>query len=212
MENDSVRRIRRTRSPKAIEKSSEFDDYVLSDWVDEDLRTATKPITTNAINSIGRIASSITHRLYPVKDDMTWPNDFSSQAKKMKHEDSRDAFRVYLALNQALTTTLIGSLSDLQFKIMIFILNRTWFWKKPREGIPTSHFLKGTFVKGKRIQASIAKSPDHFRDACKSLEERQLIRITDAHCEYGRVNVYEIDVEKVISMAEQQQRTARKPR
>lgn len=210
MANHSVRRIRRTRSLTPAEAFPEIDDDDLPPWEEIKYSSAGKPSKANSSNDIGQIALAISQRHYPDKGNLTWPDDFSSKAKTMG-KDSRDAFRVEWAIYKALTTALIDSLRDLELKIMLFILNRTWAWKKPREGIPTSHFLNGVFLGGKRVQAPVAKSPTHFSDACKRLEKDGLIRITHAHCTSGSVNVYEINVGKVIATARQQQQSARKP-
>ena len=202
-----MKRIRRSRVAEVIEPCSEFDDCELPDWDEGAYGSAAKRATASVSNDIGRIAANIAQRFYPDNGNLTWPEAYSSKAKAMG-KDARNAFRVELALNKALTTALVDSLSDLEFKIMLFILNRTWAWKKPREGIPFSHFSKGVFVRGNKVQAPVAKSPTHFHDACKRLEGARLIRITEARCETGSVNIYEINVAKVISRAKQQQRSA----
>lgn len=210
MASGFVRRVRRTRSSKTVDTFSEFDDdEPLPDWDEKEDCAAGKRAITDTSNDISKMAVAISQRWYPDDGSLTWPDDYSSKAKAMKN-DAREAFRIEWALNKALTTALAGSLGELELKVMLFILNRTWAWKKPRDGIPFSHFSKGVFMNGKMVQAPILKSPDHFHDKCKRLEEKRLIRITDAHCQYGRVKVYEIDVERVINMARQKLRSARK--
>lgn len=209
MADGFVRRIRRSRISTAIDAPSALDDWEPPPWGGAEYSSAPKIAKANASKDIGRVAADITQRFYPDNGDMVWPADYSSRAKRMEKE-AQDAFLIEWALNKALTNALVDSLSDLELKIMLFILNRTWAWKKPREGIPFSHFSKGVFDKGKRLQAPVVKSPGHFSNACKRLEEVRLIRITEARCETGSVNIYEINVGKVISMAEQQQRSALK--
>lgn len=210
MGTGSVRRIRRTRSRKTPDPLFDFEDSELPDWDSRESCAKVKRQTVEVPNDIGGIAECISQRYYPNHGNMTWPDDYASKGKAMG-KDAGDAFRVEWATLKALTTSLVDSLSDLELKIMLFILNRTWGWKKPREGIPTSHFLTGVFHNRKRAQAPIAKSPSHFNEACKRLEGKGLIRITTAHCTSGSVNVYEINVRKVIAMAKQQQLLARKP-
>jgi len=213
MQSGAVKRIRRTRPGKATPALSLDDDefWEIPPW-DNDKRdtTSTDQIAeAGASNDVTKIASAISRRWYPLTSNSRWPESFASRATAMK-KDCREAFRVALALTVALTTQLIGRLTDLELKIMLFILNRTWNWKKPREGIPASQFLGGVFHKGIQIQAPIASSPDHLHRACEQLERKGLIRITSALCNHGYVNVFEIDVGKAIQMADSIQRTARK--
>lgn len=205
----SVKRIRRTRSPTPTDAFSEPEDFELPAWDEIEQCSTEKRTTADTPNDIGKIAANISRQYYPDSGNMTWPDDYSSKAKTMR-KDAGEAFRVEWALYKALTTALVDSLSDLELKIMLFILNRTWAWKKPREGIPNSQFLNGVFLGGKRVQAPVAKSPTHFSNACKKLERERLIKITEAHCINGSVNVYEINVSKVIATAKQQQQAARK--
>lgn len=205
-----VKRVRRSRARVATESSSALDDdWTPPPWNEEEVRKRAKPSENNTTNDIAGIAEDITRRYYPSSGDLTWPKDFSSKAKEMRGE-AKGAFRVELALYRALTTVLIDYLGNLEFKIMLFILNRTWLWKKPRDGIPTSHFLEGVFVAGKRVQAPISKSSSHFSEAVGSLEKKGLIRVTEATCKSGVVNVYEINVGRVISIADRIQRSAKK--
>lgn len=205
-----VKRIQRTRLLKATDSLPSFEDDEFPDWDNRESCSSGRRVTVDTSNDYGRIAEDISKRYYPDNGDMTWPDDYPSKAKAMR-KDAGNAFRVEWALLKALTTTLVASLSELEFKIMLFILNRTWAWKKPQEGIPTSHFLNGVFHKGRMVQAPIAKSPSHFNEACKRLEGKGLVRITNAHCTSGSVNVYEINVRKVMAMARQQQQSSRKP-
>ena len=205
-----IKRIPRTRLRKTPDPHFDFDDDEFPEWDAREPCSLGKRATENALNDIGSIAEAISKRHYPNNREMTWPDEYSSKAKVMG-KDAGNAFRVEWATLKALTTSLVDSLSDLELKIMLFILNRTWGWKKPREGIPIKHFLTGVFQKGKRVQAPIAKSPSHFNEACKRLEGAGLIRITTARCTSGSVNIYEINVRKVIQIAKQQQQLARKP-
>jgi len=158
------------------------------------------------------IASALDRRYYSrASQNARWPDDFHSKKKTMSSEDRKLAGRVQFALMVALTTQLIGALSALEFKIMLFIVNRTWAWGKPREGIPASQFMDGAFIKGKQIQAPIAKSSDHLHEAWEGLNRKGLIRIDTAPCKYGYVKVYEIGVGEVLRTADEIQRTTRKP-
>lgn len=214
MLSGAVKRIRRTRPARATSTHSLDDDnhWDIGRWEGDDdgAKSTDKIVPTGAPNDIARIAGEIGRRWYPANENPRWPDNFHSKAKAMK-KDCGEAFRVELTLTRALTTQLICSLSGLELKVMLFVLNRTWFWKKPREGIPASQFMHGVFIGGRQIQAPIATSPDHLHQACDQLERKGFIRISTASCEHGYVNVFEIDVGRVITMAEGIKLAARKP-
>lgn len=198
-----VKRIRRTRQDKAVPKVLDFDyDDELPPWGGyENVRLT---VTLNKFAShqeIADMADAFSLRLYPLKTDPVWPRDFQSGAHELG-EDRRCAVRIAWALTQAITAHLTAELSGLQLKIMLYILNRTWVWKKPREGIPYSHFLEGVISKGECFHSPIAKSSGHLHAALKELEKMGLIRISDARTDYEDIKAYEIHVRNVLSRAE----------
>jgi len=213
MLSGEVKRIRRSRPIKAVPKIPDLDDDEFWDiprWdEEEDVRSSATLGEAVEADDIAGIADAISKRWYPQNSDPEWPKHFLSKAQSMKG-DRRHASRVAWALMHALTTQLIGHLPDLQLKVMLFILNRTWGWKKPREGIPYSHFQGGVFVKGQQIHSPVAKSPEHLHDACKRLESMGLIRITVAKSDHGNVNIFEINVRGVMKLMQEIQRTARR--
>jgi len=92
-------------------------------------------------------------------------------------------------------TQLWGCLTQSEYCVLGFILNRTVRFKKSSERIPQRHFLEGVYTRenGVLVQAPCAvKSHSTIEKTIKSLSEKELINVTSNKRQGNLFHVNEI--------------------
>jgi hypothetical protein len=138
-----------------------------------------------------------------------WPTDFESQFSGMDRASRTACKQVHGALGFALTSQWIGLLSPLEFKMMVYINNRTWGWGKPMEAISLKMFRLGHYIGRECTQVGISGSDTRLGGAWRGLQAVGLLRSglalqANAHnTALDTIRWYEIDVPIVLHTANQ---------
>jgi hypothetical protein len=144
-----------------------------------------------------------------VGDAPYWPLDFESRMRGMKQSEQNACRRIYSALSLALTSQWIMLLPSLEFKLMLYVNNRTWAWGKPMECISLRMFRVGHHIGDECTQAGISGSDTRLGGAWRHLEAVGLLRTglalqSVAHkTALDTIRWYEINVPVILHTANQ---------
>jgi hypothetical protein len=112
---------------------------------------------------MAEFAEQVTDKWYShLRDDepQVWPADYVARIPADNKKDRSKCLLIAYRLLWALASQYIGVLKPLEYRMMCFIVNRTWTWHKPREGISLRQFRDGVFdtTTGECLQSGIGNS------------------------------------------------------
>jgi hypothetical protein len=93
-------------------------------------------------------------------ENLIWPRDFQPRIPPSNIRVRAYCLHIAFRMLWALGSQWIGVLRPLDYRMMCFIVNRTWTWHKPREAISLRMFREGVFDNetGECLQAGIGSN------------------------------------------------------
>lgn len=93
-------------------------------------------------------------------ENLIWPRDFQPRIPPSNMKARGYCLHIAYRMLWALGSQWIGVLRPLDYRMMCFVVNRTWTWRKPREAISLRMFREGVFDNetGECLQAGLGSN------------------------------------------------------